>query len=323
MIRTWHDLADAHRKISQRLQPWRAAWQRKTPTERLTWVSRHLPSRISLLLVLVIGYDLARLVWLLIPAPPPPDWRPPPRDAAALTSGNGAPGDYQAIVATIVAAHLFGEVAVEPPAPQTPVDAPPTELQLELRGVVASSDVALAHAIIGAAGGAEQVYFLGSEVSGGATVFQIQPDRVILRRDGVLEALLLPRAVDIDPLTDGPSITLGAAATADEDSVAAAQPPPVITPRPATVGDVLMHRPVIKAGQLRGYQVFPGEHRARFEALGLEPGDVITAIDGAPLRAESEAVFQTLAARMDLTVTVDRRGRSRTLQLTGGKNKTL
>ncbi len=56
-----------------------------------------------------------------------------------------------------------------------------------------ASDSATAHAIIADGSGNEQSYFIRDSIPGGATLHQVHPDRVILNRGGMLEALRLPR----------------------------------------------------------------------------------------------------------------------------------
>ena len=93
--------------------------------------------------------------------------------------------------------HLFGRAPEKVvAAPQAPVEAPKTRLQLTLRGVLASASGAdaEARAIIAEPGGRERQYHPGEAVPGGAELAEVRPDRVILRRNDRYETLPLVRA---------------------------------------------------------------------------------------------------------------------------------
>jgi general secretion pathway protein C len=201
--------------------------------------------------------------------------------------------------------------------PVQDVAAPPTTLSLVLRGLVVSSDASVSHAIIADGSGGESVYFLQSEVPGGATLVAIQASRVILKRGGVLEALLLPRLADSGSnASAGFAASTGLPASGDLP----ASPAEVVQPPPARLADIMMPRPHIKGGKFQGVEVFPGERGEDFAGLGLKPGDVVTAIDGRPLSAsDAAAPFLGIAESATLTLTINRRGQTRTIKLANGK----
>ena len=66
----------------------------------------------------------------------------------------------------------------------------------------------------------------------------------------------------------------------------------------------------IQEGQVVGFRVNPGRDRAAFEALGLQPGDVVTDINGTVLDDPSRGlqVFQSLGESTQANVTVLRDG---------------
>ena len=61
---------------------------------------------------------------------------------------------------------------------------------------------------------------------------------------------------------------------------------------------------------MTGYRLTPGRDREAFSALGLEPGDVLTDVNGTPLNdaATSLQVFESLGEASMATVTVVRNG---------------
>ncbi|MDP2323260.1 MAG: type II secretion system protein N [Gammaproteobacteria bacterium] len=290
----------------------RRDWHRMRPDERMTLASRHLPFWISLVLLVAIGYHLVRLVTALTPTPHQA-WAPP----TDVNGPAGSPSSSTADYVEIANAHLFGVVQASDEQPDPAVDAPPTTLSLELRGLVFSSDASFSHAIIADSSGSESVYFLQSEVPGGATLVAIQANRVILKRAGVLEALLLPRLADSG---SNPSAGFAASTGIPASGELPAIPEEMVQPQAARLADIMMPRPHITGGQFQGVEVFPGERGEDFAGLGLKPGDVITAIDGRPLSAsDAAAPFLGIAESATLTLTINRRGQSRTIQLTNGK----
>ena len=109
----------------------------QSPEQLLARASERLPFWISLGLVVMIAWYLARLVWALYPPPADVAWTPPAAPAAGAAADPGPQADYSALVA----AKLFGEASAEPaPVAEEVVDAPDTRLNLELRATVAATD---------------------------------------------------------------------------------------------------------------------------------------------------------------------------------------
>ena len=71
----------------------------------LATMNRVLPPWISLLLVIAIGWQVARIIWTLVPAPAAGDTVQAPAALAASASSGAAGTDVRAIAAN----HLFGE----------------------------------------------------------------------------------------------------------------------------------------------------------------------------------------------------------------------
>lgn len=284
-------------------------WQIPGAEALATRASAVLPFWVSLILVMVLGYCMARLVWLLVEAPTPTAWSPPPAERPAVATP--AAGDQLATL--ISGAHLFGRAeAIAGTAEAGADDAPETQLDLQLRGLVAAADARFAHAIIADASGTEKVYFVKDTLPGGASVHAIQNDRVLLARGGRIEALLLPRETQggSGPSTEQPLQQLAARVTA----------PAVPSPAPANGGgfnDILRPQPFMPNGELKGYRLYPGRNREQFTALGLQPGDLVTEINGMTLDNPPQAmeVFRSLSSATQATVTIERGGQQQHLTL--------
>lgn len=304
-------------------------WSRLPPAQLWAEASRVLPPWVALLLVILIGWQVAKLVWLLIPAPQPEALPPVRATAQAAAPDSGS----RVSIERIVDAHLFGEMGTEAPVLVAEEDtAPDTQLSLELRGTIAASEENRALAIIAERGGAERVFFIGDAVPGGAALHAVHLDRVLLRRGGRLEALRLPRSEDT---------ARGAGRTAAPAPRASAPPPPatnvreIVQQNAAGFMEVIRPQPVFKDGRQQGYRVYPGRQREQFARLGLRPGDLVTQINGMALDdpARGMEIFRGLADASSVTVTVDRNGEiemltldtatlQQNLQVTDDKNPT-
>jgi len=285
-------------------------WHAQGPEALLGRASETLPFWVSLLLVIAIGYYAARLAWLLMPGPAPVPWTPPPPAASAAP----AAGTDGTAWAAIAGAHLFGQASAAAAGnPADAANAPQTQLQLQLRGAIAALDERFAHAIIADSAGNEKVYFIRDPVPGGAVLQQVQADRVILNRGGVLESLLLPRSAATG-LDTAPRATAGPQAVARRPTPSMQE---AITQHAATITDIIRPQPFMPNGELKGYRVYPGRNREQFVALGLKPGDLVTEINGLPLNNPAQAMetFRSLAGTSQATVTIDRDGHTQRLTL--------
>ena len=283
------------------------------PAQIWAEASRVLPPWVSLLLVILIGWQLARAAWLLVPGPATPEL-PPVQPVARTTTA--APASATNVDA-IINAHLFGVPGAQEPelALVEQEDAPDTQLRLELRGTVAATDEDRALAIIAERGGEEKVYFVGDAVPGGATLHAVYLDRVLLRRAGRLEALRLPRS------DETPAPRRAAAPTRSRTpataSTRATTIQEVVSRNPASLTEVIRPQPVFKDGRQQGYRVYPGRQRQQFAQLGLRPGDLVTQINGMSLDdpARGMEIFRSLADATSVTLTVDRNGQVEMLTL--------
>jgi type II secretion system protein C len=71
------------------------------------------------------------------------------------------------------------------------------------------------------------------------------------------------------------------------------------------------------AGKLRGFRAYPGRNRNIFGKLGLQPGDLVTAINGQPLDdpQHSQEVFNTIQSSNTVAVTIERAGQKQEITL--------
>ena len=281
----------------------------------LTTVNRIVPPWVNLLLVIAIGWQIAKIIWLLLPGPAAGvavDLPATPGSAA------GAPSAY-ADVQAIADRHLFG-VAEEPAEGDTPVVSEEDNLadtrltNLTLRGTVASSVPEFSVAVISDGNDDEKVYAINDPIGSGAKLHAVYADRVVLNENGVLTNLKLPREF---AETQATSIRRSTSNIRQATPSGAQSIQSVLSENLTRLSDVIRPTPYFVNGQQSGYQVYPGRNRQQFAALGLRPGDLIKDIDGQSLTDPTQAmqIFQALGTSDQVTVTVERNGQPETVVL--------
>lgn len=276
-----------------------------------------LPKWVAVLLVAAIAWQLARLVWMLVPgaAVGDPVEARPAGAAAGTAASPGGGVDVQAIAA----AHLFGkadpaaDTAAPPPPQEVHEDLAETRLNLSLKGTIAATEGEGSMAIIAAQGRDEMVYAISDTVLPGTTLHAVYPDRVILNRGGALEALKLPKEFP----EGGPTNVRRSVPAATEAADPTRSIQQVVTQNVTKLADVIRPTPYFVGGEQQGYRVYPGRDRKQFAALGLRPGDLIKSVNGASLSDPQQAmeIFQNLGSADQVTVTVERNGQPQVLTL--------
>ena len=273
-----------------------------------------LPFWVSLVLVIVVGWQLARIGWALAPGAAAGDSVAIPAGAGAIRRESGSGFDAEAIAAV----HLFGEAREEPveedqgAAGPIPEQLDETRQNLTLTGIVAATDPTLSAAIIEDASKTEKAYQIGDAVVAGATLHAVEVGRVVLDENGVLTSLTLPQefADRPSPIRRAPRVVQRSGA--NNQSIQS-----VVAQNVSRLADVIRPTPYFVNGQQQGYRVYPGRNRQQFAALGLRPGDLIKDIDGQALNDPTQAmkIFQSLGSAEQVSVTVERDGQPQSLVL--------
>ncbi len=281
----------------------------RSPQEWLRAANRYLPPIATGALVLLIAYQLASLTWALVPTR---SWDSAPAAPVPVASRAGRTTARNADYANLIDAHLFGEAPVAtaeaPPPEERPLEAPDTTLSLRLTGILYGEGGAPSLAQIQGNRNQEKIYRIGQTIegAGGATLHAVYADRVILNRNGQLETLRQPKdlAAGGSPAR-GPMPALAPAPSAAGGTLREA-----ITENAARLTDILRIAPHVDGGQVVGFRVTPGRDREAFAALGLQPGDVVTDINGTVLNDAGRglAAFEALGESTMANVTVLRDG---------------
>ncbi len=292
-----------------------AKWSdfRRLDGERtLAAVNQLLPRWVTLALVVAIAWQLARVIWLLMPGSPAGDQIVAPpgqlQTPAALASN-------QVDVQSIATAHIFGHSSAGPVIEarrQSHENLSETRLSLSLKGTMTNTDEKSSIAIIADNREEEKIYFIGDTVTAGATLHAVYADRVVLNRSGTLEVLKLPK-----DFPKGTRQVRRNATTVSRTAANLRSIQNVVTQNVTRLADVIRPTPYYVSGQMQGYRVYPGRDRKQFAALGLRPGDLIKDIDGAALTNPQQAmqIFQNLGNAEQVSVTVERNGQPQVLVL--------
>ncbi|MEP1470639.1 MAG: type II secretion system protein GspC [Halieaceae bacterium] len=281
---------------------------------------------------------IGRLIWVLLPGQD----TALPAGATIVNPASSEPGKQAAAdvdIKGMQAWHLFGESGAEAvaeasaPAQTASVregieeNARETRLDLTLRGVVASTEDGLGHAIIEHKS-RQEVYAVEDvlPVSGKVTLAKVMPQQVVLDNAGTYELLTLfdesglsaqipapaPKSAPRRPNStqrerrDDPQTTSLASSYRQQ-----------LYSNPQALVDVVSISAVRNDGELRGYRIGPGKDTAQFQQLGFQDGDVVTSVNGIALddpantmqlyqtmRTASEAVFDLERNNEPVSVTV-------------------
>ena len=213
-------------------------------------------------------------------------------------------------VAAIAGAHLFGEPPAAARAVQDASNAQQTSLPLVLVGIIAADNPEDGLAILGESAAGAKVYAVGDNIPGGAKLHQVLADKVIIDRNGTLEALMLPHATQ-------PGAAPPSTAALQTEVPIMDRMRKLITDDPGLMADIMRPQPVFAQGKQKGYRVYPGRNRQAFSRLGLRPGDLVVAISGTPLDdpARGQEIFRTLGSSSEAHITVIRGGQQQDLTL--------
>jgi general secretion pathway protein C len=236
-------------------------------------------------LATVLGWQIAGIFWQITPEAEPA--RPAPVVIAEpdMIDAGSEPGGSTRRLARL---HLFGEMppdegnaGAEGDSAGLPVDAPETQLDLDLRGLYAIGD-GQGFAIIVAGREGEQVFGVGDALPGNAEVAGVYGDRVLLRRDGNYEALWLD---DAETRESQPA-TGQARVREDTQQIATAARGlrERLLENPTELARMVRFQPYQQDGDLIGFRLRPrGGHEETLRELGLTPQDVLTEVNGIPL----------------------------------------
>jgi general secretion pathway protein C len=309
-----------------------AQWRDQPPEQWIAQANRYLPPLAVGALVLLIAFEAADLTWRLLESPSGQDEVPPAVRLASRTDGPPtASGSYD----TLEGWEPFGRAPDESGPVQVPaelvLDAPDTTLNLTLIGVVPAQalpepgTMVFIHergqAIVSGGRGEQKTYRHGEAIdnAANATLHSIFGDRVLLDRGGGrLETLRFPEleaqgtALASSRVASRPQLT----GIAQPESLSAAASIADAAGEAASLisehMQVALHA---ENGQAIGFRLQPRGDGRVFAELGLEPGDVLTEVNGIQLNdmRNTAQVLDALSEAQQASVTIRRNGTDQAL----------
>ncbi len=278
--------------------------------DTLATKAMHLLPRVrfglSVVFVGLLGLLVARFIWLLIE--PGGAVSHTHRLPAIQTGASAGSSLASADLMVLTRSNRFGAAA---PAGDIIPDAPATSLNLTLKGVRSvaggtrdSGPEQVSIAIIQTPDGRALTYHPDDTIIEGVTLDRILPDRVLIRKSGSLETLMMESGIDALSVLTLPG---------QEGMIEGKPRPTTISQEQAAVDRALLASldvaPVFTDGILVGYRLSTPGSTAALSGSGLESGDIITVFDGTPIRdIKIENIAERLSNAAELSMTVQRNG---------------
>ncbi len=286
-------------------------------TRIAAWVEGRGPLLASVPLALGVAALAARLVLGFLAAQPGGGSAQIANVALPAITGAATTGVDAGAIAN---AHLFG-FSGSAEAAGASAGAQSTSA-LVLAGTIAYRDPGLGFAILGESAEAAKFYRIGDVVPGGAKLRAVYADRVELDANGSVQTVALPRqSLPGIGMPASPLPLASAPASMPAFSVLRPAGAPTVNRAmaddPAFVAEIIRPTPVLMDGQLQGFRVYPGRDRGAFGSLGLQPGDMITQVNGSPLTdpARGLSAITGLQPGDRVNVTVSRNGVTRDITI--------
>ena len=255
------------------------------------------------LIVLGMAYTLASTLWFL--AVPPETALAEPRKTAQGTPGGVRPSiDLE----SIFSANLFGVADAKTAQATANETLAETRLPLVLHGVFVARTPEQSTAILARKGRSEELFHIGDQVPGNATLEAVHLDHVRLRRGRVRERLAFPRpnerlATPSDPVEQAQSTGFDTQALLAESSSLPSRAPARLDPGSQSPespqkmaeryreslksdpGNALIELGLtpMSGDAAAGYRLDRLAQSPYLRQTGLKPGDVILSINGQPL----------------------------------------
>ncbi len=158
-----------------------------------------------------------------------------------------------------------------------------TAMNLTLFGTTVNQATGGGSAIIAGEDGVQSSYAVGDDIVAGVTLFAVAPDHVVIQNGGAKERLYLDQSI--------PAETVAADGSA----------PPAAGTTPATSGPLTAEsirqgvgfQPRTEGSAVTGLVLAPAGDGAVFAKLGFQAGDIITSVNGRPIKSAADAAALT------------------------------
>ncbi|WP_259279074.1 type II secretion system protein GspC [Pedomonas mirosovicensis] len=258
-----------------------------------------LPSIISALLVMLMASTAANLLWMWADFSDGQNTagrRPLPAQGASVKT------DFS-VLSAFDPFHRAAPAAADVAAKTAPV----TSLDLQLFGVRAGEN-GEGSAIVRTPDKNQGVFRVGDAIMPGVTLRAVMADRIVLSHQGNTESLYL------DPDARGHQTIAEASAPSQPVEAAGLEAQKLDF---QTVLNAVRLSPRVVDGVVRGFSINPGADAEAFRRSGLEPGDVLLAVNGTALdTAERMAALETsLRGARSVRLEVERGGARKIIEI--------
>jgi len=298
--------------------------------------NRKIATGICVVLVILMSLSVANTVLFVLENMNPPSVIPTSNKPAARTDSGRT--------FKVSNLELFGK-ADETATVQEVIDAPETQLNLELQGVFIAEDDQRSTAIVGQKNKTGELYAIGDKLPGNATLAAVFEDHVLLRRGARMEKLIFsdnkfrtvvadnsPAAADLDQHAAGATDAQKANLKRIRDRLRNNPQGPQGEPAGSRGGDSAARTKLqsfqdklknnaqgalsevgiapVSEGDAKGYRI-GSDAQAAIKQAGLQPGDVVLSVNGRPVgvAANDSALMDQVMASSRVRVEVQRGSR--------------
>jgi len=288
---------------------------RKMLNHRITVLS------ITAALALFVAWQAGSLVWKLWLLS---DESPQPLTVIPLSLKNTEPESLQ----NLLRYPLIQSASITTTQGSASIDAPKTSLKLKLVGLMYSEDQDEARAIIESQEEGARSFATRERVADNVEIYSIEPDRVILMHAGRQEALMLnpeqepssnPAGSGNQPIYDP---NRNQASNESPDNQVSAEPQSAsgqdLASAPKNIDELMRDfsaTPVMENGELQGFRLKALQNPGIMKEWGIDPNDVITAVNGIPLNTPGRVMvlYDKLKKQREFEITLNSDGNSRTI----------
>jgi general secretion pathway protein C len=242
----------------------------------------------------------------------------------AVQQTQGLPVSTSRVMVVTKETALFGRagrVETSPvPLSMDILSAPPTSLSLELKGVIVAEPMSRALAAIAEKGSKkEKLYGVGDKVPGNGVITEILADRVILRRGGILETLMLlnKKTAQNSNKISRRQRTSGGKITSRGDGVHWQIDNTYLNKRLADIPSLAREVGVeiYKENNVqKGYRLVSARGSKLLRDMGLQPGDILNEVNGLPMNSVHDGLtaYQGMRTAKEIRLVITRNGRRET-----------
>lgn len=252
------------------------------------------PRIAEFLLAALAAFLLARLALSLFAPLPAPE-------GAVLAAASGAPKPQ----ASVTARNPFPQVETVAAAPDAAPDVAETSLDLTLTGVWPGEN---GSAIIRKPDGVQERFAIGDTIVPGVTLAAVYSDQALIEQNGVREALRFESKIGAPaPVRPAPASAPAGVSPANTAVNAA-----------ASLTQFVRLAPARDASGAPAIAVYGGADRRAFDQAGLQDGDILKTVNGAPAPLtpnELAALVTQITRAGSASLVVERGGRTQQVTL--------